>query len=420
MKKLISVNNQNTLVHQYEFAFSDPLLHPFTALVGGYGCGKTESIPLKWVKTIEFRQKRNEPCIFLVVEPTHKMIKNVAVKAFDKYFKRFGIKGKYHKTDHEYTISWNGRKYTCMLASAQIPEHIAGLNITDACLDEFDILREEAQEDIYNIVISRLREAPNGTLSIVTTPEGYRFTHKLYCEQHANDPKYKLIKAKTTDNFFLPPSYIESLYSQFDALLVRRYIDGEFVNLNNMAAYYAFLRDKNVKPLPAIQPGRLLIGIDFNVNPMTAAVCQQADNNILVKSEYYIRNSNTSQLCQAIRGDFPDHEIIACPDMTGKNRKTSADITDLQILQRYGFQILGFNKNITERGRLNIVNNMLDKKRLLVDPSCVHVIKDLEQVTTNEQGFIPKKADDPLTHISDALGYVCVALENKAPLWGIR
>lgn len=203
-------------------------------------------------------------------------------------------------------------------------------------------------------------------------------------------------------------------------MLAKQYLEGEFVNLNNMAAYYGFNRDRNVKPLGSITQDKLYIGIDFNVNPMTAAVCQLADNNILVKSEYYIRNSNTAQLCQAIKGDYPNHEIIACPDMTGKNRKTSADITDLQILQRHGFQILGFNKNITERGRLNTVNNLLDKGRLIVDPSCVHVIKDLEQVTTNEQGFIPKKADDPLTHISDALGYVCVANELKAPAWGIR
>jgi len=68
-----------------------------------------------------------------------------------------------------------------------------------------------------------------------------------------------------------------------------------------------------------------------------------------------------------------------------------------------------------ERGRLNIVNNLLDKGRLLVDPSCAHLIKDFEQVVTNEQGFIPAKADDPLTHISDATGYVCVATELKAP-----
>jgi len=398
----MQIDQQNTLIHQYNWAFIPPpdCKHPL--LLGGFGCGKTHAIGLRWLYLIDWRAKHQKfKTKLMIVEPTYQLIRDVLVPELNDFFDSFKIKHHYHKSVHNYTIWLNGIAFTAMLRSADNPASLTGKTLTDVIIDEFDKIKSISdQRAVWTELIARIRKVDHSTLGAVTTPEGFKYTYELWQEKHSDNPNFRLVRAKTRDNHFLPADYIDNLVAQYDSLLAKQYLEGEFVNLNNMAAYYAFLRDKNVKPLPPVQPGRVLIGIDFNVNPMTAAVCQQAENNILVKSEYYIRNSNTAQLCQAIRGDYPDHEIIACPDMTGKNRKTSADITDLQILQRYGFQILGFNKNITERGRLNIVNNMLDKKRLLVDPSCVHVIKDLEQVTTNEQGFIPKKADDPLTHIS--------------------
>jgi hypothetical protein len=105
--------------------------------------------------------------------------------------------------------------------------------------------------------------------------------------------------------------------------------------------------------------------------------------------------------------------------MTGGARKTSADYTDIDILKQHGFQVLG-SRNITERARLNIVNNLFDKDRLVIDPKCKHLVNDLEKVVTNEYGQVAKEKDSQLTHISDALGYAMVALENKPPKWGIR
>jgi hypothetical protein len=52
------------------------------------------------------------------------------------------------------------------------------------------------------------------------------------------------------------------------------YISGQFVNLNNMAAHYAFKRAIHVHAVPKPDIGdMILVGIDFNVNPMTAALC---------------------------------------------------------------------------------------------------------------------------------------------------
>jgi polyhydroxyalkanoate synthesis regulator phasin len=95
-------------------------------------------------------------------------------------------------------------------------------------------------------------------------------------------------------------------------------------------------------------------------------------------------------------------------------------MSDIQILQSFGFQTLG-TRNITERARLNLVNNLLDKHRLTIDPRCKHLINDLEKVTTNEYGQVAKEKDSQLTHISDALGYACVVLDSTSrSKWGIQ
>jgi hypothetical protein len=66
------------------------------------------------------------------------------------------------------------------------------------------------------------------------------------------------------------------------------------------------------------------------------------------------------------------------------------------------------------KDRINCVNarlrNHADQRRLLINPNCKHLIKDLEQVCwkADPHGSALAELDksDPLrTHVSDALGY---------------
>ena len=52
------------------------------------------------------------------------------------------------------------------------------------------------------------------------------------------------------------------------------------------------------------------------------------------------------------------------------------------------------------------MNNNLSKRNIIIDPKCINLIKDLEQVV-NKEGTreIDKASNSDLSHISDALGY---------------
>jgi PBSX family phage terminase large subunit len=410
------ISPSNTTLAQYDFATADPKTVRYPAIKGGFGSGKTRAIPLRWLYLIDWRGKnQGKKCRLMVVEPTYELIRDVAVPTFDEFFDEHKIKHSYHKTNHDYTIKYRGKKFVCMLRSYDNPASLTGKTITDAIIDEFDKAGNiQTQKDVWKECNSRIRGCEFATLGVVTTPEGYLLTYKLWCEDNPDNPQFKLITAKTYDNQFLPADYIAGLYNEYDSLLVKRYIEGEFVNLNNMACYYAFNRDKNVKAVAFDINLPIYVGMDFNVNPMTAVLCHWIDGKLKVFGEYYIPNSNTRKMGELIVSDYPKSVLMAMPDMTGGSRKASAEFTDLQILQGLGFQIVG-QRNIAERDRINIVNNGLEKERIIIDPCCKYTIRDLEQVTTNDYGQIVKKPGDPLTHISDALGYPCVQLLPERP-----
>lgn len=416
----MTVDKSNTLIHQYSWAFLPPDKVKHGLLLGGFGCGKTHAIGLRWLYLIDWRAKHQRfKAKLMIVEPTYQLIRDVLVPELNEFFDTQKIKHHYHKSIHNYSIWLNGIEFTAMLRSADNPASLTGKTLTDVIIDEFDKIRSISdQKAVWTELIARIRKVDHATLGAVTTPEGFKYTYELWQEKNHDNPAFRMIRAKTRDNFFLPQDYIDNLVSQYDSLLAKQYLEGEFVNLNNQTAYYCFTRDC-IKPVDVNPQIPIYIGMDFNVNPMTAVVYQIVDNEIRVNSEYYIPNSNTRAMAQLISADWGRYAVYICPDMTGGSRKTSADMTDLQILQSFGFQIIG-QRNITERSRLNIVNNLFDKKRVTIDPKCKRLINDLEKVTTNDYGQIAKDKESQLTHISDAFGYGCVALELKPAQWGVR
>ena len=109
-------------------------------------------------------------------------------------------------------------------------------------------------------------------------------------------------------------------------------------------------------------------------------------------------------------------------DATGEQRMTSASRTDWQIVKeffgrysdRYRATFRVPSANPPVKDRINCVNAMLrnhaGEHRLLIDPRCKHLTKDLEQVCWKVDPYGNPLAEldksDPMrTHASDAVGY---------------
>ncbi len=55
--------------------------------------------------------------------------------------------------------------------------------------------------------------------------------------------------------------------------------------------------------------------------------------------------------------------------------------------------------------RVNNLNRLLSKGRIIIDPKCKKLINDLEKVTWKGSD-LDQKSDHLLTHVSDSLGYI--------------
>ena len=185
----------------------------------------------------------------------------------------------------------------------------------------------------------------------------------------------------------------------------QRFLLGEFTDESEGAIYYAFDREKHVKPQTRDPQFPLVIGMDFNVNPMTCTISQIYNNEIHVLDEIYLEDSNTPEMARAINQRYPGRwKVIA--DSTGGNRSTKGPLSDLQILKNHGLIIPAF-RNPFRVDRYAAVNNLLEKGRMFIDPKCVKLIRDLEQVSFKEGTDLPDTKEKHLTHISDGLGYKC-------------
>lgn len=181
-----------------------------------------------------------------------------------------------------------------------------------------------------------------------------------------------------------------------------RFLEGKFSENDDGQAYYAFNYEKNVCETITDNMGTFVVPMDFNVNPMTALVCQVFNNKIHVQKEIFLPNSNTFKMCLELkRLGLTGASIV--PDSTGKNRKTSGK-SDFQIINENGFHIEK-TFNPLQRDRVNNLNYMLHNEQIVINPSCRKLINDLEKVSMIGNNL--DKSDDQLTHLSDCLGYIC-------------
>lgn len=385
------------LPHQYQFVYAED---KFVFLIGGFGSGKSTGIVLRAIQKIIERKGEG---IVGVIAPTYTLCRDVNIPDFMEFLDQYQIRYKLNKNEYKIKID-DEIKGEIWFRSGNNPEKIIGFEWTDFIIDEFDILKYEQQKVVWNKAIARIRKCRDATGAIATTPEGFKFTYEL-----VNDDKKRaqLIKAKTPDNIFLPPDYVEMLYNQYDELLVKQYINGEFVNIKGMQAYYAFERSKHVIPKDLIEPPLIRIGMDFNVDPMTACLSGYYNNKLVTFDEYYLRNSNTERMAEAIKEDYRGKESIVYPDMSGlsvgRSTKAALGVTDITILQKAGFRI-GSKSNPSVRDRRNTVNAAFNQGKLFIMNNCKHLIRDLEQVVVDEKGEIDK-SNLELTHSSDGYGY---------------
>ena len=321
---------------------------------------------------------------------SYQLLRDSAMPMFESFMDEMGIRYEVIKSERRYII--NG-KTNVIFRSLDAADKMRSVEIGSLYIDEIAY----AEEYAVKTFLGRLRDK-RGSLRFrtATTPKGFNFFYRYFVEQC--NPNRKIVQMSTYENKHLPQEYIDLLESSYDSEMQRQELNGEFLSVGSNRTYYKFDRQKHVVDMwePKDYP-LLSVGMDFNINPMTAVVGYVNNDKIYIVSEAYLKNSNTHKMRDHLLHAYGENLFIV-PDATGSARKTNSTRTDHDIL-RECFEVARV-RNPHRKDRFNCVNNLLDKGRLFIHTSCQWLIKDLER-------FCDDGKDETLGHISDALGYLC-------------
>ncbi len=384
----------------------------FPAFVAGFGTGKSE---VMCVSAMLDSMEGGADSLVALYEPTYDLVRLILAPRMEQKLSDWGVPYRYNKSENIiYTSS--GQFGDFILRTLDNPARIVGYESFRAKIDELDTLREEHAQDAFNKIIARNRQNPKtyqaitdkpvNTVSVFTTPEGFRFTYNKWKKEPA--PGYEMIQAATRTNPYLPDDYIQALKDSYPEQLIEAYLEGNFVNLVGGQVYRQFDRRKNHSEEVEQEGDRLHIGMDFNVGKMSAVVHVERNGNPIATNEIFGK-LDTPDMIAEIHRLYPGWRISVYPDSSGKNRKSvNASETDIQCLEEQGWQVYFDSANPPVRDRVNAMNAMFcngnaERRYLINTNRCPLYTDDLEQQVYNDKGEPDKQHDKD--HRPDAAGY---------------
>lgn len=404
----------------YQYAFLENE-SKFTGMISGIGAGKTWAGGVKAIKRITDGSGTNG----LIGANSYPQLENSTLPPFLAMLDEYGLRYELKMHKHRLYV-WNGKqKILINVLSLEKYNLIRGLEIGWFWVDEAAYILAIA----WKILIGRLRCKKSKKLEgwITTTPNGYNWLYDEFAKKKRKN--YYYIRVHTRDNKYLVDGYVESLEESYDTEMQKQEMAGEFMSLGQAQVFYMFDPKINViekydidEQLPA------LVAMDFNVTPFCVSIAQLKEDVIYVFKEIQLKNAHTKQMVKEIKdyikskilqnrsrqcfndenqfteGDFP---IKIYPDPSCICNKTAAVQSDEKILEKaFGLLNIFMKKQVLIKTSATIVNNLLEKKRLLISKNCPGVIKSLEQTSyIPGSAFQIKKNNDE--HFSDGIRYMC-------------
>lgn len=386
----------------------------FPAFIGGFGVGKSETM---CNSALLDSLEGGADSLIAMYEPTYDLVRLILAPRMQEKLAEWGVRYTYNKSENIIYTS-NGQMGDFILRTLDNPSRIVGYESFRAKIDELDTLKTEHAQDAWNKIIARNRqrpatytamsEKPMNTVSIFSTPEGFRFAHQRWSKNKTDD--YQMIQAHTQSNPFLPDDYIQSLRDTYPPQLLEAYLEGKFVNLTSGTVYSSYDRDKCNSNEEIVANEPLFIGCDFNVTKQAATVYVKRKNEETLQTEWHavqelIDMYDTPDMIATIKAKFPKHVIYIYPDASGGARKTvNASLSDIALLEQAGFNVRVNKKNPFVRDRITATNVAFEKGLVKINAkACPNVAQCLEQQSYNANGEPDKSSGND--HQNDATTY---------------
>lgn len=385
-------------------------------LVGGYGAGKT-MIGSKRLLALAFE---NAPVPVASVSPTYGMARTTVIATISELLRgKKSLLGrklawKWNGQNKEFSIRAFGRDATITCYSGENPELLKGPNLAAAWIDE-PFLQDS---QVFLQMLARIRHpaAKVLELSLTGTPEQLNWGYDLCVGKMKDQQDVGVVFASTANNLALPKAYVQRLIAAFDEKTQQAYLHGKFVNLASGMVFHRFDQTVHVQQLETYNPDgtvkipdgvELGVGMDFNVNPMSAAVFWRAGGHLHYFDELELPNSDTEFMCSTLTERYGKRLETVYPDCTGNARKSAAPggKTDFWYIRQAGYQITAPYESPKRKDSFNAVNARLMPGKgqaplVTVSPRCTSLIKYL---STYSYELMNKQEE--MSHLIDAFRY---------------
>jgi PBSX family phage terminase large subunit len=239
-----------------------------------------------------------------------------------------------------------------------------------------------------------------------SNPEGAVHAHSTYLdnpfckpEMVAEAERLKRVDPVDYEHVWLGGYFVGGSGRVYSTYMDRDYPDGNLCEVKDTGA-------------------EILVGMDFNVEPMSAVIAVRAGDECHILDAIEIDTSNTEEMAEEIKRRYPDRRIVVCPDPSGNQRKSSAPVgqTDHTILRGYGFEVRAPRKAPPVVDRENnakamYYDKLTGRRRCLVHPDAQALRIGLTNLRYKEgTSQRDKKTKGPsgatYDHICDAADYL--------------
>lgn len=303
------------------------------------------------------------------------------------------------------------------LKGADKPNALRGRGLKGVVLDEFATMKPETWTEAIRPALAD----QHGWALFIGTPQSFNHLHDVYQKGQAHEPDWASWQFTTLQGAVEPwgpmtQADIQAAKRDMDERSFRQEFEASFESVGGRI-YYSFDRRFNVASVTLPPEATACVAFDFNVAPATAVIGWRDGDFPRVYREVFLTDRGGEATLAATRQvqkllALANHHgpIRIYGDATGKSAKTTGP-SDHAVI-RSAFPNASWcipSGQPHPKDRYAAVNgrccSATGERRLRIDPGCVHLIADLEQVIYNDRGIEDQDSNPLLTHVSAALGY---------------
>jgi len=323
-----------------------------------------------------------------------------------------------HPKNEERTVAW-------WIFGMDKPERMEGIDWDGGGCDEFGNTKPNTYEE--HIQPALATPGRDTIFWFFGVPEGRNHYYELAMyvnNNQAEDNEYGYYTWFSSE--VLAPTVIEKAKDILDPKSFAQEYEASWETKSGLL-YYAWLAQHYPKgnidnSIEYDNNLPVYIGMDFNVDPMTAILKHHVMNKeskleSWVFDSFFVRNSNTKDLIERILNKYPDApSYVLTPCQSSSARQTSQEMgkTDLRIIQeifrerKLILRVAKRSHNPPISDRINVVNSRLYHKMIRINCNSngnKELVKDLEALSYKEGTSDIDDTNKMRGHISAALGY---------------